>query len=126
MRYIGIGYRRIENSNPPTLAGINDPIHSLGAARAFLLLLGRQQPTPIIHRRPGNKSCSLRISSLPRVCLTESPRVRLFVSPGLVATPPKLAPCSCRLPSAMDATRRSGMLARAHATTVFVPLRAVT
>jgi hypothetical protein len=39
--YIGIGYRRIQNSNPPTLAGINRPGRAI-QLKALLLLLGRQ------------------------------------------------------------------------------------
>ncbi|PWZ56395.1 hypothetical protein Zm00014a_009944 [Zea mays] len=65
IKYIGIGYHCTENSNPPTLAGINTPIHSLrplersssswdasaAATQASILLgllLGRQ-----CHRHPG-------------------------------------------------------------------------
>lgn len=66
--YIGIGYRRIQNSNPPTLAEINRPGRAIQlkallllgrqcrAATQASLLLGRQQWAPILRRRPGNKS----------------------------------------------------------------------
>jgi hypothetical protein len=72
--YIGIGYRRIENSNTPTLAEINRSGRAI-QLKALLLrrqchaatqasLLGRQQRAPSLRCRPGNKSPKSRTSGL--------------------------------------------------------------
>jgi hypothetical protein len=102
---IFVGLWTDENTKLFSWAGINAPIHSLGAARAFLLLLGcqrraatqaslllgRQQPAPNkLHpplrifdcHRPGNESSTPESVSESRICPCASLLDRLLHDPA--------------------------------------------